>query len=107
MYFLANFDKDMPKRKYDFYVYIMASPTGTLYTGITDNLPRRVAEHKERKVKGFTQRYACEKLVYAENYKYIDAAIAREKEIKLMMRYKKEELIKIINPQWKDLSDYF
>lgn len=85
----------------------MASFTGTLYVGVTDNLPRRVAEHEEGKIKGFTQKYGCRKLVYAENHRYIINAIEREKEIKLMMRYKKEELIKSINPEWKDLSDNF
>jgi len=95
----------MPRRKYDFYVYIMASESGTLYVGVTNNPVRRVAEHKEGKTKGFSQKYSCKKLVYIEYHQYIYNALEREKEIKSWMRYKKEELIKSINPGWKDLSD--
>ncbi|MDD3006504.1 MAG: GIY-YIG nuclease family protein [Candidatus Pacebacteria bacterium] len=95
----------MPRRKFDFYVYIMASSSGTLYIGVTNNPVRRITEHKEGAIKGFTQKYSCKKLVYAEQHRYIYNAIEREKEIKSWMRHKKEELIKSINPDWKDLSD--
>ena len=64
----------------------MASSSGTLYVGVTDNLPRRVSEHKEGRIKGFTQKYSCKKLVYAEQHQYIYNALEREKEIKSWMR---------------------
>jgi putative endonuclease len=95
----------MSKRRYIFYVYIMASPKGTLYTGVTNNLVRRVSEHKEDKVGSFSKRYGCTKLVYYEQHQYIYNAIEREKEIKNFIREKKEELIKEVNPKWEDLSN--
>jgi len=95
----------MPRRRYDFYVYIMASASGTLYVGVTNDLVRRVSEHKEGKIEGFSKKYGCKKLVFAEHHQYINNAIEREKEIKNMMRHKKEALIKEMNPAWKDLSN--
>lgn len=95
----------MPRRRYDFYVYIMSSSSGTLYVGVTNNPARRVTEHKEGKVKGFSQKYSCKKLVYAEHHQYIYNALEREKEIKDWSRKKKEDLIKGTNPHWNDLSD--
>ena len=95
----------MLKREYNFYVYIMASPSGTLYTGVTNSLKRRVAEHKEGKIKGFSQKYDCKKLIYYEHYKYIYNAIEREKELKKWRREKKQDLIKSINPHWNDLYE--
>jgi putative endonuclease len=83
----------------------MASPSGTLYVGVTNDLSRRVAGHKEGTVEGFTKKYSCKKLVYAERHQYIHNALEREKEIKDWNRKKKEELIKSINPHWNDLSD--
>lgn len=91
------------RREYNFYVYIMASSSGTLYIGVTNNLLKRVADHKEGKIKGFTQKYSCNKLIYYEYFKDINYAISREKEIKKWRREKKENLIKQINPKWKDL----
>jgi len=91
------------KREYSFYVYIMASLSGTLYIGFTNDLLRRVLEHKDRKVKGFTQNYSCNKLVYYEQYNDAYAAMSREKEIKKWRREKKQNLIKTINPYWNDL----
>ncbi len=93
----------MNRRDYNFYVYIMASMSGTLYIGMTNNLIRRVSEHKEGKVKGFNKRYACNKLVYYEHHKYVYNAIEREKEIKKWRREKKHIIIKTINPHWNDL----
>lgn len=97
----------MPKKEYHFYIYIMASSSGTLYVGMTNNLERRVAEHKEKKIEGFSKRYSCGKLVYYEHHQYIYNAIAREKEIKGWRREKKQELIRTINPHWNDLSQIF
>jgi putative endonuclease len=81
----------------------MASDSGTLYVGMTNNLQRRVIEHKEYKIEGFSKKYKCHKLVYYESTKYVYNAIEREKEIKNWNRKKKEELIKTMNPTWKDL----
>ena len=93
----------MTKREYNFYVYIMASASGTLYIGMTNDLIRRIAEHKESKIEGFSKKYSCNKLVYYEHHKYVYNAIEREKEIKKWRREKKQDLIKLINPHWNDL----
>jgi len=89
---------------YNFYVYILSSESGTLYTGITNNLYRRLSEHKQNLVKGFTEKYNCHKLVYYEHYTGVVVAIGREKQLKKWNRIKKQNLIKSINPQWNDLS---
>lgn len=96
------------KRDYNFYVYIMASQSGTLYIGVTNNLLRCATEHKEGKIDGFSKKYSCNKLVYYEHCKNIYSIIAREKEIKKWRREKKELLIKSLNPHWNDLYlDFF
>jgi putative endonuclease len=82
----------------------MASDSGTLYVGLTNNLVRRVYEHQHHLIDGFTKKYDCHKLVYFEHFNYIDDAINREKQIKRWRRQKKQDLIKTINPGWKDLS---
>jgi putative endonuclease len=74
-----------------------------LYTGVTNDLRRRVYEHKEKLVKGFTSKYNCDKLVYFEHFDHIDDAIAREKQIKAGSRKKKLDLINSLNPEWVDL----
>ena len=78
-----------------------------LYTGVTSNLLRRVTEHKEKTVEGFTSQYNVTKLVYYEEYFTMEEAIAREKQIKGGSRQKKLDLIKSKNPEWKDLYDEF
>lgn len=93
----------MAKREYNFYVYIMASSSGTLYVGFTNNVLRRSIEHKESKDAGFTKKYSCCKLVYCEYYEYVYDAINREKEIKKWRREKKQKLIATMNPHWNDL----
>ena len=92
-----------PKR---FYVYIMTNRprSHVLYTGVTGNLIRRVFEHKNKLVPGFTSRYNLTRLVYYEPFFYPDAAIAREKEIKGWRRSKKISLIEAVNPHWHDLA---
>lgn len=95
----------MRAHDYHFYVYIMASFSGTLYVGITNDLVRRVEEHKQGKIPGFTQKYGCKKLVYYEEYEYVYDAIEREKQLKKWNRKKKEELIKEMNSHWRDLYD--
>jgi putative endonuclease len=87
-----------------YYLYIMASPGGTLYVGMTSNLINRVTQHKNGEIEGFTKKYGCKKLVYYEISTDVSAVIAREKEIKNWRRAKKEELIKKFNLHWKDLS---
>jgi putative endonuclease len=78
-----------------------------LYTGVTSNLLRRVTEHKEKTIAGFTSQYHVTKLVYYEEYATMEEAIAREKQIKGGSRQKKIDLIKSKNPEWKDLYDEF
>lgn len=87
-----------------YYIYILASESGTLYTGITNNLERRIWEHQQNLIEGFTKKYNCHKLVYYESTQDIKAAINREKQIKDWRRAKKQNLIKTLNPPWKDLS---
>ncbi len=90
---------------YEFYVYIMASESGTLYVGFTNCIESRVREHKNDLIDGFTKKYQCYKLVYFEDHQYVLNAIEREKQIKRWRREKKQDLIKIINPSWDDLSE--
>lgn len=89
--------------EHDYYIYIMASNSGTLYLGVTNDLLKRISVHREDINEGFTKKYKCHKLIYFEHYKDIKQAIAREKQIKKWRREKKEALIKIMNPKWKDL----
>lgn len=87
-----------------FSVYILTNFTNTvLYTGITNNLPRRVYEHKEKLEEGFTQKYNVNKLVYFEVFENPEAAIKREKAIKNLVRRKKNALVEKMNPKWDDL----
>jgi len=91
-----------------FYVYIMSNRSKTLYTGVTNNLERRVYEHKQKMVPGFTAKYNITKLVYYEETFDINAAITREKQIKGWLRIKKIRLIEEQNPDWQDLAqDWF
>ena len=87
-------------------VYIMASRRhGTLYTGVTSNLPKRAFEHREGLAKGFSARYGCKVLVWYELHKSMIAAITREKQIKAGNRVKKLALIETLNPEWNDLYE--
>lgn len=85
-------------------VYIMASQSGVLYIGITNDLETRMFQHKRKLVPGFTARYNVQKLVYFELFRDVRAAIAREKELKGWLRKKKVALIESVNPLWRDLS---
>jgi len=92
----------------DYYVYILASkPNGTLYVGVTNNLQRRVEEHRSGLVEGFTKQYGVHRLVYFEQTSNVVAAIEREKRIKKWNRQWKIELIESQNPEWKDLTVEF
>lgn len=87
-----------------YYVYILTSNSGTLYTGITNNLRRRVYQHKRKLIPGFTSRYNVNRLVHFEIFNEPQQAIAREKQIKGWLRRKKIALIEEHNPTWRDLS---
>lgn len=93
----------MQNRQY--FVYIMASLSGTLYIGVTNDLYKRTYQHKNDLIQGFTKKYQCHKLVYFEETSDVESAIAREKQLKNWNRAKKEFIIKTLNPQWKDLSN--
>jgi len=88
-----------------YYTYIMASVTGTLYVGITNNIMVRTGQHKSGKFGGFSGRYKCNRLVYYESFGDVRVAIDREKELKGWRRSKKLALIANMNPRWKDLSE--
>ena len=88
------------------YVYILArAPNGTLYVGVTGDLVRRIYEHRNGLVPGFTKRYSIKRLVYFEQYEDIQTAIQREKNIKHWSRAWKVGLILAGNPEWNDLYD--
>ncbi|MCB0198070.1 MAG: GIY-YIG nuclease family protein [Anaerolineae bacterium] len=88
-----------------YYVYMMTSPSGTLYIGMTNNLQRRVYEHKHGLIEGFTKKYNVTRLVYFEETSDVHAALHREKQIKKWRRSKKLDLITASNPKWQDLSE--
>ena len=87
-----------------YYVYIMCSNSGTLYIGVTNNIERRVYEHKQKLIPGFTAKYDVNRLVHVETFASIHDAIQREKELKKWRRSKKIALIEETNPKWEDLS---
>ena len=88
-----------------YYVYILTNRHNTvLYVGVTNNLERRLFEHKNRLVKGFTSRYNIDKLVYYETCEDAGKAIVREKELKGWLRKRKEELIEKENPGWEEIT---
>ena len=87
-----------------YYVYILTNSNhSVLYTGVTNDLERRCFEHKQKKIKGFTQRYNVDKLIYFEIFDSVYMAIAREKQVKRYSRVKKENLINQFNEDWIDL----
>ena len=90
-----------------YYVYIMTNFSKTLYLGVTNNLIKRIYEHKHKLVNGFTKKYNITKLVHFEETNDVNVAIAREKQIKGWLRKKKIALIELKNPRWEDLSKEF
>jgi putative endonuclease len=88
-----------------YYVYIMASRSLTLYTGVTGDIYHRALQHKAGEIEGFTKKYHISRLVYYETFKYVNNAIAREKQIKAWTRAKRLALIKTVNPTWQDLAE--
>jgi putative endonuclease len=91
-------------RARDFYVYIMSNVSKTLYTGVTNDLERRVLQHRRKDTNGFSARYNTTLLVYFESCGDVIAVIAREKQIKGWTRAKKVALIEAENPAWQDLA---
>jgi putative endonuclease len=90
--------------EHQYYVYLMTNINNTvIYTGVTNDLKRRVYEHKEKMIDGFTKRYNVNKLVYFEVTNAVYSAIQREKQIKAVSRQKNIDLINSINKEWKDL----
>jgi len=88
-----------------YYVYILTNSNHTvLYIGVTNDLERRYNEHKEKKIKGFTKKYNVDKLIYFEEFEFVDLAIAREKQMKGYSRVKKIVRIDKFNPEWNELS---
>ena len=91
-------------RQHNYYTYVMASArNGTLYIGVTSDLVKRVYEHREGLIEGFTKKYNVKNLVYFEYYSDIENAIKREKKMKRLYRKEKLDLIESCNPGWKDL----
>lgn len=99
----AEWDLNLKTRSY--YIYIMASRSLNLYTGITNSTYRRALQHKRGEIDGFTKRYNINRLVYYEVFYQIHNAIAREKQIKSWTRAKRIALIKAKNPTWLDLAE--
>src|SRR5208283_805718 len=96
----------MEMREKYYYVYILASkPYGTLYTGVSSNIPSSTWQHKNDLVEGFTKRYHVHRLVWYEQTNSIESAINKEKQIKKWRRRWKLDLIEKMNPDWKDLYD--
>ncbi|QQL48591.1 GIY-YIG nuclease family protein [Mucilaginibacter ginkgonis] len=92
-------------RIHNYYVYIVSNKANTaFYTGVTNDIQRRIWEHKQKVFKGFTSAYNCDKLVYYEEYQWIQDAIAREKQLKGGSRQAKINLVLAENPSWSDLS---
>jgi putative endonuclease len=89
----------------EYFVYILANKSGMLYTGVTNNLELRLFQHKNKLNEGFTKKYNINRLVYFESTNDVTIAIAREKQIKGMLRNKKLELVKTMNPGFIDLSE--
>jgi len=91
--------------EHHYWVYILTSGSGTLYIGVTNNIYRRICEHKSRAFDGFASTYHCTRLVYREGFDDVRNAIAREKQLKGWRREKKIALIERQNPRWQDLAE--
>ena len=92
---------------HEFWVYIVASRSGTLYIGITNDLARRIREHKSGELEGFASKYHCTRLVYYEKFENVLKAISRAKQLKGWRREKKITLIERMNPRWQDLAEHW
>jgi putative endonuclease len=96
----------MARREHKYWVYIMASLSGTLYIGITGTLYIHVLQHKAGEIEGFSRQYKCIRLVYYESFDDVKKAIGREKQLKGWRRSKKIALIEKMNPRWEDLAEH-
>jgi putative endonuclease len=92
-------------KDHEYFVYIVCSRSGTLYIGMTNNLYRRLLEHKSGEFEGFASQYHCDRLVYWESFDDVLKAIDREKQLKGWRREKKVKLIESLNPRWQDLAE--
>ncbi|MDP9269025.1 MAG: GIY-YIG nuclease family protein [Acidobacteriota bacterium] len=90
--------------EYKFFVYMLASISGTVYIGMTNDIYSRVLAHKAGEGSWFTSHYGVDRLVYVERFRYVNRAIARETQLKRWRREKKVKLIELANPKWKDLA---
>jgi putative endonuclease len=88
----------------NYYIYILTNKSKILYIGVTNNLNRRVYEHKNKLIEGFTKKYNLDELVYFEVFNNIEDAIRREKQLKNWHRQWKMNLVESVNKEWKDLS---
>jgi putative endonuclease len=91
------------RQEHMYFVYILANRSKSLYIGVTNSLIRRIQEHKDKKHDCYTAKYNIDRLVYFEQFAYINNAIAREKQLKTWLRHRKIELIQTSNPTWEDL----
>ena len=97
----------MAVREHKYWMYIMASLSGTLYIGVTGELLARALQHKAGEVEGFSRQYKCNRLVYYESFDDVRKAIGREKQLKGWRRSKKIALIEKMNPRWEDLAEHW
>lgn len=93
--------------RHKYWVYIVASRSGTLYVGMTNDISIRIAQHKSGEIEGFSCRYHCDRLVYWEGFDEVVKAINREKQLKGWRRSKKIALIESVNPRWADLAEHW
>ena len=93
--------------QHKYWTYIVASRSGTLYIGMTNDLYVRVMQHKSGEIEGFSSKYRCNRLVYWESFDQVIKAINREKQLKGWRRSKKIALIESMNPRWADLAEHF
>ena len=103
---ISTEERNLVPRGHRYFVYLLTGKDNkVMYLGVTNDIKRRLYEHKNKMVKGFTERYNVNRLVYYEETSDILTAIAREKEIKRWRREKKDALVAAVNPEWKDLSE--
>jgi putative endonuclease len=93
--------------QYKFWVYILVSRAGTLYTGVTGYIDRRISQHKMDSIEGFTKKYKVHRLVHYETFEHALNAVRREKQLKGWRREKKIALIEKANPRWQDLAEHW
>jgi putative endonuclease len=92
-------------KKREYFAYILASRSRVLYIGVTNDLGRRLRQHREGRASAFTRKYRVDRLVYAEGFRYVEDAIRREKQIKGWRRERKLRLIEAANPEWREIGE--